>query len=307
MGRVPPRQLVLQRVKGVSRWLPAAGQCDPAAVHKVRVATRRLREALPVVARGKKARALLKGARRIARALGPIRELDVVLTTLAEFATVSGVSRDSVARVMWVIAEERRRLCTGMQRRLERCDVRALGARAAAAVSAHPTPQAARALLAHTEARGGRRAARLRGAIENASGIYLPDRLHEVRVGVKKLRYAMELAQDLRGARRIPRPAPASGSARADAARLRTLRRAQELLGRMHDLEVLIARIRALQGTSAAAELRMSADLDHLIRRLENECRDLHGTYMAAREHVLAVCEYAEATSKKHQRTRRAA
>ena len=40
--------------------------------------------------------------------------------------------------------------------------------------------------------RGAR--ARLRAAIENAAGIYLPDRLHEVRIAVKKLRYALELA-----------------------------------------------------------------------------------------------------------------
>lgn len=61
VGRVPAR-LVLQRINGVSCWLPAAGQCDPVAVHQERVATRRLREALPVVARGKKGRALLAPA-----------------------------------------------------------------------------------------------------------------------------------------------------------------------------------------------------------------------------------------------------
>ena len=80
-------------------------------------------------------------------------------------------------------------------------------------------------------ARAARRAEGLRAAIENAAGIYLPDRLHEVRIAVKKLRYALEIARDLSGSRAT--------------ARIRTLKRVQDLLGRMHDLEMLIARTRA--------------------------------------------------------------
>ena len=115
-------------------------------------------------------------------------------------------------------------------------------------------------------ARAARRAERLRAAIENAAGIYLPDRLHEVRIAVKKLRYALEIARELSGSRAT--------------ARIRTLKRAQDLLGRMHDLEVLIARTRAVQGRAGAPNLRLSADLDRLVRRLETECRQLHGRYM---------------------------
>jgi CHAD domain-containing protein len=276
-------------------------------VHDARVATRRLREALPVVARGKKGRALLKAVRRITRALGPVRELDVALTTLAEFGASKGVSRDSIVRVRTAIAEERRRLCARLSRRLARGDVKGLGQRVVDQTSVPLTTQAARALLADVEGRCGRRAARLRGAIETAAGIYLPDRLHDVRIRVKKLRYAMELAQDLRNARRTTRPARASGSTRAESARLRTLRHVQDLLGRMNDLEVIIARMRALQGTSTVTGLSVSADLDQLVRRLENECRVLHGKYMTARGSLLAVCDYAEATIKKRERASQAA
>jgi hypothetical protein len=62
-----------------------------------------------------------------------------------------------------------------------------------------------------------------------------------------------------------------------------TLKRAQDLLGRIHDLEVLIARTRAIQGSSNAPTLRVSADMDLLVRRLETECRRLHGRYIAMR------------------------
>jgi len=307
MLRNPSRQILLRRVNRLSRWLTAAAQCDPEAIHDARVATRRLREALPVVAPGRKGRALLKEARRFTRALGPVRELDVALATLAEFGASSAVSRDSIARLRWVIAEERRRLCAGLQRRLEKSDICARGARAAGAVNAHPTPQAVRTLLAEAEARAGRRATRLRGAIDNAAGIYLPDRLHEVRIRVKKLRYAMELMQEVRGGRRRSRVTAAAGFPRSEAARLRVLQQTQEVLGRMHDLEVLIARTRALQGTAVVSGLRLSADIDQLVRQLENECRDLHGKYMSARGHLLAVCEHAEARPKKRQRVSRAA
>ena len=64
--------------------------------------------------------------------------------------------------------------------------------------------------------------------VENAAGLYLPDRLHEVRIAVKKLRYALEITKELSGSRAT--------------ASILALKRAQDLLGRMHDLEVLIAR-----------------------------------------------------------------
>ena len=68
-----------------------------------------------------------------------------------------------------------------------------------------------------------------------------------------------------------------------DVPRPRTLKRAQDLLGRMHDLEMLIARTRAVQGPPQAPNLQLSADLDRLVRRLETECRRLHGRYMTRR------------------------
>jgi CHAD domain-containing protein len=117
--------------------------------------------------------------------------------------------------------------------------------------------------------------------MENAAGIYLPDRLHEVRIAVKKLRYALEIAQDLSGSRAT--------------ARIRTLKRVQDLLGRMHDLEMLIARTRAIQSRAGAPDLKLSADLDRLVRRLENECRRLHVRYMNERKALRAICDYVTA------------
>jgi len=134
--------------------------------------------------------------------------------------------------------------------------------------------------LTSARARAARRAVRLREAIERAASLYLPDRLHQVRIAVKKLRYAMEIVRELRRSRA--------------SARILTLKRAQDLLGHMHDLEVLIARTRAVQGSPHAPTLRVSAELDLLVRRLEAECRTLHGRYMAGRATLLTICEHAE-------------
>jgi CHAD domain-containing protein len=141
--------------------------------------------------------------------------------------------------------------------------------------------------------RAARRAQRLHAAIENAASIYLPDRLHQVRIAVKKLRYAMEIAQDLSRSRAT--------------ARLLALKRAQDLLGRMHDLEVLIARTRAVQGSPTASSLRLSADLDEVVRRLETECRQLHGHYIAQRRTLLAIGDHVIAQANARPRRTRAA
>lgn len=305
MIRNVARPVLLQRINRLLRFLPGAALCIPGAVHDARVATRRLREALPVLARGRRGRALLKAARKITRALGPVRELDVALTTLAEFGASRAVSRDSIVRVKTAISDERARLCHQLPKRLERHDIKALGQHVTDRATVPVTAIETRALFTKIDARCARRAARLRTAIEEAAGIYLPDRLHAVRIGVKKLRYAVELSQDLRNARRTARGSPTlrtSVSGKAVSARLRILRQTQDLLGRMNDLEVLIARMRALQGTPTVTGLRVSADLDDLVRRLENECRVLHGRYMAGRPNLLMVCDHAEAPNRKQQR-----
>jgi CHAD domain-containing protein len=145
--------------------------------------------------------------------------------------------------------------------------------------------------LAVARERAARRAQRLAAAIENAAGLYLPDRLHGVRIAVKKLRYTLELTQ---------RP-----NASRPSARIRTLKSAQDLLGRMHDLEVLIARTRGIQSSPGASTLKVSADLDRLVRRFENECRQLHGHYMASRGVLLSLCHrlIADGSPRAHART----
>jgi len=274
--------------------MPSALRGDVGAVHQTRVATRRLRESLPVVAKGATRRKLGKSARRMTRALGPVRELDVTLATLDELRADRTLPRDAIARLRALMAQERRSLQQHMRERLRSTSLEKRRDRAAAAARKALSREGAtgreRPWLVRSAERCARRAVRLRAAIERAAGLYLPDRLHAVRIALKKLRYALELASDLSSS-------PSGPRSRRAAARVRTLRQTQDVLGRMHDFEVLVARTRALQGSSAIPDLRLSGDLDVVVRRLENECRQLHARYMAVRPALISVCDDIEASS----------
>ena len=291
--------LIRQRLAAVTRSLPAACLGDVTAIHEARVATRRLREALPLVAAGPSGRKLGRIVRKLTRALGPVRELDVANLMLDEVSGGREKPRPGVVRLQQVVLEERQRLHRDMVRSIERCDVDKLTRKAIAAAQKHDQETGGKRRQRDTHRiqvarqRAARRAQRLHAAIENAASIYLPDRLHEVRIAVKKLRYAIEIAQYLSRSRAT--------------ARLLALKRAQDLLGRMHDLEVLIARTRAVQGSSTASSLRLSADLDEVVRRLETECRQLHGHYIAQRSSLLAIGDHVIALANARPRRTRAA
>jgi len=279
----PSETIVRQRLAALTRTLPGALRGDVQAVHQARVATRRIREALPLVAHGRTGKSLKKSLRQVTRALGPVRELDVALINLDQLRDTAGISEAAIVRLRQLIADERQRLGAQMMRQLSQYDLRKLEKKAVDAAVRQPAvfgprdPRRAAAAMA----RAARRAEALRAAIDSAAGIYLPDRLHEVRIAVKKLRYALEIAQDLSRSRAT--------------ARIRTLKRVQDLLGRMHDFEMLIARTRAIQSCAGAPNLRLSGDLDRLVRRLETECRRLHVCYMNERTSLQRICNYVSA------------
>ena len=285
----PTDLLMGPQLHALTRSLPGARKGDAPLVHRARVATRRLREVLPVVLPGARGRRLERRVRRLTRALGPVRELDVALQTLEALNAADDAPRAGIARLKQVIRQERTRVYAEMRKEVERVDVGKLRRRMTKAarkrrLGSPPSKARQAKRVASAAARVARRAVRLRAAIDSAGSIYLSDRLHEVRVAVKKVRYASEVAHQLRGSRAVTS--------------LRRLKEAQDLLGRMHDLEVLIARVRDVQG-SKAPNLRLSSDLDRLVRRLEAECRQLHGHYMTSRKALLAICDRTGAGSSK--------
>jgi CHAD domain-containing protein len=289
--------LIRQRLTALGRALPAASKGDVTSLHQARVATRRLRAVLPLVGPGRKADKLARSVRRLTQALGPVRELDVALLILDEFKDSEDVPRPAVQRLRAAIGEERRQMQAALQRLLESFDVAKLRKRAVSAARKQEGKTSKRVRdpkrAAKARERARQRAEQLGLAIENAAGLYLPDRLHEVRIAVKKLRYTLELEQSFTASRAT--------------AGLHTLRNAQDLLGRMHDLEVLIARTREIQSSPGASTLKVSADLDRLVRRLENDCRQLHGHYMASRKGLLSLCNRLMARREHGDQTRTSA
>jgi CHAD domain-containing protein len=273
--------LIRQQLQALKRALPAAQKGDADRLHEARVATRRLRERLPLVLPSSSGRKIVRKVRRLARALGPVRELDVAIQTLDALGDMGDVPPAAVAKLRQLMRQERQRLHVDMCSEVAQIDIDKLRRRAVAVAQKRYSSLApardARRLIAAQE-RAAERAIRLRAAVDNAAGLYLPDRLHDVRIAVKKLRYALELVREMKRSRALTRIA--------------ILKEAQDLLGRMHDLEVLIGRVRAVQGSSSAANLQLSAGLDRLVRRLETECRQLHGHYMTLRRKLMAVCEH---------------
>ena len=97
--------LIRQRLGALRRALPLAEGGDVNGVHQARVATRRLREALPLITRGSRGRKLARTVRRLTQGLGPVRELDVVLLMLEEIARSKDISRGGVSCLQQVVRE----------------------------------------------------------------------------------------------------------------------------------------------------------------------------------------------------------
>lgn len=247
--------------------LPAALSGEATAVHQTRVASRRLREVVPIVtaldeAAARRARRVL---RRMTRTLGRVREADVCAELLAELHEASPLHAEAAAAVRRAVALRRagalrRFRRTWTRRRLERLHEVIDTVRVAAASGSRRDTRTA------VMARLDTRVRRTRRAVAALGVLYVPDRLHAVRIAVKQWRYTLELATDL-GLRR-------PSSALAD------MRAVQDELGRAHDLHVLAALVRAVEVRLVSRSRPAARDLRGLARRLEAECRMLHASFL---------------------------
>jgi hypothetical protein len=83
----------------------------------------------------------------------------------------------------------------------------------------------------------------------------------------------------------------AEATQQPETADLRKLRRGQELLGRLRDLQVLIDHVRRVQAAMPARDQAGPRELDRLIATIEDSCRRLHARYVRERRELLAVCD----------------
>jgi CHAD domain-containing protein len=287
--------LLKKRLDSFTKTLPGVDQGDVSSIHRARVASRRLREILPTlhVKHPAAVHKLGKRLRKVTRRLGAVRELDVMAHLLDELHLSRRERSGAVGRVGMIVAKERdaarkrfaARVPVAEMRRLVRKLDRVF-AELAEGETAAPT-HADRSWRWVIEARVARRANNLLSSITDAGAVYLPERLHTVRIAMKKLRYSVELLAE-------------GGGDPADVS-LRQLRRGQELLGQMHDLAVLLERVRSVQAKLTPPNLALWRDLDGLVVALENDCRRLHARYMRSRDAILEVARVC--SGREHART----
>ena len=279
MMRGTPRvttALLNTRARALKRHLHQAIDGDDRGVHQARVATRRLREAVPVLTtglKGSKAKKAAKKLRNLTRAMGTVRELDVTVALIDELAASDDLSRAALQDVRLHVEAERKVRREAMLIRLGDVNVEKLGRRLASVSDAVAlsTSQAWRQALA---GRLVKRAKRLSVRIGEAGQMYAPEQLHQVRIAVKQLRYGLELAGD--------------SGIKAAVALVRELKRVQEVLGRLHDLQVLQTHVAAVQ-VSAPGRTAPHQGLAAIAGRIEEQCRILHGKYVAAAPSLLAL------------------
>jgi CHAD domain-containing protein len=272
--------LLRQRLVSLLQAMPAAQAGDETSVHQARVASRRLREALPVLgarADEDKLDRVQRRVRRITRALGPVRELDVTLSLLAELEGKGAAPVRAIARVRKAVIDERQKRRREMLGEITPSRLDKLTRRLVRVAAPEPRTHVPRNALTEAAMQSAQRARNLKAAIERAGGIYLADRLHRVRVEAKKLRYALEIQRELAKSR--------------STAGLNRLKTEQDLLGRMHDLEILIDKARAAQSKLNPRDRRGMSELNKLIRVLEDECREGHAAYMHGRAALVKLCD----------------
>ena len=213
---------------------------DTESVHRMRVASRRLRSALPLFSfcfQERKYRRWMKGLKRIARALGNARDTDVQILFLDRFG--GGLYEDSfvqdgIRRI--------RAFLDGMRQAEQEKIIAAISALEKKGILDDIQSAVSRAGRAGEREDSGTGPAKTVEAVSSVAiraalsellsfgpAVHDPDDVtghHELRIATKKLRYTLEVFRPLYPDRF--RPA------------IRSLKHLQELLGQIHDCDVWI-------------------------------------------------------------------
>lgn len=243
---------------------------DVEAIHRLRVATRRLRAALRMlreVAPGDEAQSAADELGWLCGAIGAVRDLDVLAQLLEERAT--RLEADFIRALEPLSITIRRQRATEQERLVAALDseryrglVQRLGAIA-------PEPAADTSALAAVAARLVR--PQLRAMLRAGAGLdeaSPPETLHRLRMRVKKLRYALEPLRAVGGKpmRRM----------------LRRLERVQERVGQYHDAATAAAWLRGWAAESHDAPSAALLAAGALIHSFERRIRRLRARSLKA-------------------------
>jgi CHAD domain-containing protein len=254
--------ILVARAKPLFRLLSAAaGGTDEDAVHDMRVASRRLREAMRLFGPlypGRDFAAWYRVARRVTRALGPVRDADVFVGALTELAAVVGVDgQRCIAFHIGYRMGGREREIVRLGRTLSKLGL-ATGRRDFERVAGAPdmrSPLAGASLASHAHSLIAVRGEAVAQAQPGALAECRVDEQHALRIDYKRLRYAVEVF------------APCYGASFDGLHEV--LSAFQEALGELHDAHVfrqeltdpLLADAAARAGVDSAATREVDAAL----------------------------------------------
>ena len=275
-----PHTLLHGELDTFERCLSGVSDGDPDSVHEARVATRRARELLAVLAgrsAGKNAD-LREAVKDTGRALGRVRELDVMEEHLRRTAAAIPLLSEMAAVALTSLGQAQRKQRRKMIERLEEIKVDRV-VRQARRVANEPCRRLGVRSSPWESAVWDsirRHAARVSEDVKRSGAVYFADRAHATRISVKKLRYAVEVAH-------------ATGQWRPPHL-LKDLRRIQATLGDVHDGQILLDHLPSFVGEGvpgserlADAKAILEADIDKHYRR-----------YLACRERLAAICAVCE-------------
>ncbi|HEX7797578.1 MAG TPA: CHAD domain-containing protein [Vicinamibacterales bacterium] len=286
-----------KRVNVFSHQAKRIDEGNADALHRTRVSSRRLRELLPVLRLdGRTTRKLDRRLRRVTRRLGAVRDLDVLMDLVGELQRDRRYSKNALRALQTAVEEKQQAARDALNAKLSIQKLQKIARalkRAAKQVDGDDgeTNQAVKHRLLKTtiwviEARAARRATRVQEAIEAAGTVYIPAPLHQVRIALKKLRFALELSAEVKD----------EGATRE----ITVLRNAQGLLGRLHDLQVLTDHAREMQASRVDSDPSGWRDFASLVRLLERDCRTLHARYVRVSPKLLTIAGSVCDVNKRH-------
>jgi CHAD domain-containing protein len=255
--------LLRQRIRAVFRHLPKGLAGDEDAIHQMRVAGRRLRAVLPLLARkpeGRRVQRALRVLRDLARTAGASRDLDVGVELLAEqlhsMAPLDAEQRLLRTRLRAARARSRTRMAEALMdleiARLRR-DLRAVLAKGG------EDAFSVRVRLRDLHDEQGE--ALLKG-FESLGTHFDPEALHALRRRARRLRYAAEVGDVVRGGAQSKAPA--------------LWKSLQGRIGQIHDHHVLAG---WLDAQATVADRRGQTALAGAARALSAWAVDAAGTF----------------------------
>jgi CHAD domain-containing protein len=263
----PATRLLKERIQRTFRHLRSALAGKEEEIHQMRVAARRLRAALPLLARrpaGKRVRGAARVLRDMARAGGVSRDLDVGLGLFDERLQAGHAAAPELKTLRRALVRARNRSRHQMSDAL--LDLEIAGLRKDLATIQKRGGEPVFTVFVRLRKAARKASAELEAELDSLGSAFDAERLHGIRRQFRQLRYLAEVLDAVRG--------QDSGAATG-------LRGLQEVLGRLHDNHVLAA---WLQDQATKAQARGRTPLAGAARRecfvfLET-CRSLHGQFL---------------------------